>query len=70
MVTHTLGRRLVHGLLALATWVAAVAAVMWFYDWVSRWYVVVAVLLLVVTGAVFVEALSRRGEPGANLPSS
>jgi hypothetical protein len=69
MITNTLGRRLIRGLLALATWVAAVAAVMWFYDWVARWYVVVAVLLLVVTGAVFVEALSRRGRPGVDLPS-
>ena len=68
MVTHALGRRLVQALLALATWLVAVAGVMWFYDWVSRWYVVVAVLLFVVTGAVVVEAVSRR-EPGANLPS-
>ena len=68
MDTHTLGRRLVQALLALATWLVAVAGVMWFYDWVSRWYVVVAVLLFVVTGAVVVEAVSRR-QPDANLPS-
>ena len=69
MVTQTLGRRLVQALLALATWLVAVAGVMWFYDWVNRWYVVVAVLLFVVTGAVVVEAASRRTEQAAKVPS-
>ena len=50
-------RRLADALVSLATWVAAAAAVMWFYDWVSRWYVVVAVLLVIVAGASFGDRL-------------
>jgi ABC-type bacteriocin/lantibiotic exporter with double-glycine peptidase domain len=68
MITNTLTRRLVQAVLALATWVAAAAGVMWFYDWVARWYVVVAVLLFVVTGAVLIEATRPRAEKSAELP--
>ena len=50
-------RRAADAIFALLTWVAAAAAVMWFYDWVSRWYVVVAVLLVIVAGASFGDRL-------------
>jgi len=50
-------RRLVDGFLTLLTWVAAAAAVMWFYDWVSRWYIVVGVLLVIVAGAALGDRL-------------
>jgi ABC-type bacteriocin/lantibiotic exporter with double-glycine peptidase domain len=50
-------RRVADAIFALLTWVAAAAAVMWFYDWVSRWYVVVAVLLVIVAGASFGDRL-------------
>ncbi len=46
-------RRLADAFVAMVTWVAAAAAVMWFYDWASRWYVVVSVLLVIVAGARF-----------------
>jgi hypothetical protein len=54
-------------LFALITWTAAAVAVMWFYDWVSRWYVVVAVLLAIVAGASFGDRLKakRAEEPAA-----
>jgi len=48
----TLRRRLADALIALVTWTAAAVAVLWFYDWVSRWYVVVAVLLVIVGTAM------------------
>lgn len=51
MVKRPVVRRVADACFALVTWVAAAAAVMWFYDWVSRWYVVVAVLLVIVAGA-------------------
>ncbi len=51
MVKRPAVRRLVDGFFALLTWAAAAAAVMWFYDWVGRWYIVVGVLLVIVAGA-------------------
>lgn len=57
MVKRSAVRRLADAFVALLTWVAAAAAVMWFYDWVSRWYVVVGVLLVIVTGASFGDRL-------------
>jgi len=51
MVKRSAVRRAADASFAFATWVAAAAAVMWFYDWVSRWYIVVAVLLVIVAGA-------------------
>ena len=51
MAKRSTARRVADAFFALLTWVAAAAAVMWFYDWVSRWYVVVGVLLMIVAGA-------------------
>lgn len=52
-------RRVLDGLFGLVTWVAAAAVVLWFYDWVNRWYVVVGVLLALVVGAIVVERINR-----------
>jgi len=57
MVKHPVVRRIADAFFALLTWTAAAVAVMWFYDWVSRWYVVVAVLLVIVAGASFGDRL-------------
>jgi hypothetical protein len=57
MAKRSTARRIADAFIALLTWVAAAAAVMWFYDWVSRWYVVVGVLLLIVAGASFGDRL-------------
>lgn len=51
MAKRSAVRRLADAFIALLTWVAAAGAVMWFYDWVSRWYIVVGVLLVIVAGA-------------------
>jgi hypothetical protein len=50
-------RRVADACFAFGTWVAAAAAVMWFYDWVSRWYIVVGVLLVIVAGAALGDRL-------------
>jgi len=60
MVKHPVVRRIADAFFALLTWTAAAVAVMWFYDWVSRWYVVVAVLLAIVAGASFGDLLKAR----------
>jgi hypothetical protein len=62
-------RRLVDGFVALLTWVVAAGAVMWFYDWVSRWYVVVAVLLVIVAGAALGDRLKAE-RAGSSATSS
>jgi len=74
LVKRSTVRRLVDGFLTLLTWVAAAAAVMWFYDWVSRWYVVVGVLLVIVAGAALGDRLKAEraapsGEVTALLPA-
>jgi hypothetical protein len=48
-------RRVVETASSLLACVAAAAVVLWFYDWVSRWYVVVGVLVFVVLGVIAVE---------------
>jgi hypothetical protein len=74
MAKRSTVRRLADALFALVTWVAAAAAVMWFYDWVSRWYVVVGVLLVIVAGASLGDRLkaargaSSSGEVAELLP--
>jgi hypothetical protein len=45
-------RRLADVVIALVTWTAAAAGVLWFYDWVDRWYVVAGVLVVTVGGAM------------------
>lgn len=57
MSNRPVARRLVDAVVSLVTWVAAAGAVMWFYDWISRWYVVVGVLLVIVAGASFGDRL-------------
>lgn len=51
-------RRVLNAAVALVTWGAAAAGVLWFYDWVNRWYVVVGVVLAIVAGAIVVERLT------------
>ena len=64
----TLRRRLADALIELVTWTAAAAAVQWFYDWVSRWYVVVAVLLVIVGTAMVPDkaTLADKAQASAN----
>lgn len=57
MAKRSTVRRVADAFVALLTWIAAAGAVMWFYDWVSRWYVVVGVLLVIVAGASFGDRL-------------
>ena len=53
-------RRVVETASSLLACVAAAAVVLWFYDWVSRWYVVVGVLVFVVLGVIAVEQTAGR----------
>ena len=55
MLKGLTARRLADALFSLVTWAAAIAVVMWCFAWVTRWYVVVGVLLVVVTGAVLAD---------------
>lgn len=65
MIKGLTARRLADALVALVTWAAAIAVVMWCFAWVTRWYVVVAVLLTVVAGAVLVDRTRAAAlEPG------
>lgn len=57
MINASLLRRIADALVSLMTWAAAAGAVLWFYDWVNRWYVVVGVLLVLVGGAIVVDRL-------------
>ena len=70
----TLRRRLADALVALVTWTAAAVGVLWFYDWVSRWYVVVAVLLVIVGTAMVTDkatlADKAQASPGAAEPAA
>jgi hypothetical protein len=59
----TLARRLADSTVAFLSWAVTVFAVLWFYDWVSRWYVVVAVLLTAV-GAGMLGERARAGKAG------
>jgi hypothetical protein len=66
MVKHPVVRRIADAFFALITWAAASVAVMWCYDWVSRWYIVVVVLLTIVAGASFGDRLkAKRAEARA-----
>ena len=68
MSKRPVARRLADALISLVTWVAAAVAVMWFYDWVSRWYVVVAVLLVIVAGASLGDLLkAERAAPSTDI---
>ena len=51
----SLGRQVADALIAVATWTAAAGVALWFYDWVNRWYVVTAVLLVIVSVAMITE---------------
>lgn len=67
MIKGSLLRRLLDALVSVVTWGAAVAAVLWFYDWVNRWYVVVGVLLAIVAGAIIADRITGHdaAEPAA-----
>jgi hypothetical protein len=67
MIKGSLVRRLLDALVSLVTWGAAVGAVLWFYDWVNRWYIVVGVLLAIVAGAIITERITGHdaAEPAA-----
>jgi hypothetical protein len=70
MVKRSAARRAADACFAFASWVAAAAAVMWFYDWVSRWYIVVGVLLVIVAGATLGDLLKAEREPSSGAPSA
>ena len=61
---RSLVRQLADAVVALVTWSATAFAVLWFYDWVSRWYVVVGVLLVIVAVAMVTDRV-RGGGVGA-----
>lgn len=53
-------RRVGDALLAALTWVAAAGLILWFYDWINRWYVVVGAVLVLVVATTAVENLTRQ----------
>jgi hypothetical protein len=53
-------RRVVDALFAGLTWVAAAGLILWFYDWINRWYVVVGVVLVLALAANAVENRTRQ----------
>lgn len=65
----SLARRIIDALIAAVTWAAAVGVAVWFYDWVNRWYVVAAVVLLIVAGAMIVEK-PKASKPDAEKPTN
>jgi hypothetical protein len=62
MINRSARRRLVDLTVAGLTWCAAIAVAMWFYDWASRWYVVVGFLLAIVAMAM----VADRGKSDAS----
>ncbi|MGH8890504.1 MAG: hypothetical protein ACRDV3_12230 [Acidothermaceae bacterium] len=64
----SLRRRVADALIAVATWIAAVGTALWFYDWVNRWYVVIAVVLLIVSVAMVTEK-PKASKPDAERPA-
>lgn len=70
MIKGLLVRRIGDAAVTLATWAAATAVVMWCFAWVTRWYVVVGVLLVAVSAAVLADHANANVEPGdAVVPS-
>jgi hypothetical protein len=65
MVRRALMRRLADALIAVLTWSAAIAGLLWFYDWLGRWYIVVGVLLAIVAGAMVGDRAKARASAGA-----
>jgi len=65
MIRRSARRRAVDLAIAALTWCAAISAVMWFYDWVSRWYVVVGVLLALVATAMVGDRAKGEASVGA-----
>ena len=53
-------RRVVDALFAGLTWVAAAGLILWFYDWVNRWYVVVGAVVALALAAMAVESRTRQ----------
>lgn len=47
-MTGSLTRRFTRALRAIASWAVAIALGMWCFAWITRWYVVVPILLLAV----------------------
>jgi hypothetical protein len=64
-------RRVVDAVFAGLTWVAAAGLILWFYDWINRWYVVVGAVVVLALAAMAVEKLARqhRITPSDQLPS-
>jgi purine-cytosine permease-like protein len=61
-------RRVVDALFAGLTWVAAAGSILWFYDWINRWYVVVGAVLALVVAITAVENLTRQRRAAASEP--
>ncbi len=47
-MTGSLTRRFAQALRAIASWAVAIVLAMWCFAWITRWYVVVPILLLAV----------------------
>jgi hypothetical protein len=56
-------RRLSESLVAFATWAVAIGVVLYFYDWITRWYVSVGVLLGFAAAAILAESVKRSDHP-------
>jgi hypothetical protein len=57
------GPWLTKGLTAFATWALAIGIVLYFYDWITRWYVSVGVLLSLAAAAIVAESVKRGDHP-------
>ena len=53
-------RRVVDAMFAGLTWVAAAGVILWFYDWINRWYVVVGAVVTLAVAAMAAESLTRQ----------
>jgi hypothetical protein len=64
-------RRVLDAFFAGLTWVAAAGLILWFYDWINRWYVVVGAVLLLAVAAMAAENVTRqhRIAPSDPLPT-
>jgi hypothetical protein len=54
---------LTKSLVAFATWALAIGVVLYFYDWITRWYVSVGVLLGFAAAAIVAETVKRGDHP-------
>jgi hypothetical protein len=59
------GRRLADACFGFATWIAAIAVALIFYDWIGRWYVAAAAVVAFVFVAMIAERTPSARERGS-----